>query len=103
MAVLQKIKRALRGEVKLTTVALEAVRRSRLSLESRKERASLDKHEPLSLLPAFARMTAEELLAHFRGTRAANFFEGFIQHETAEIALADRIVDHHSWPLLGFG
>ena len=103
MAVLQKIKRAVRGEVKLTTVALEAVRRTRVSLQSRNERASLDKHEPLSLSPAFARLSAEEMLAHFRGTRAANFFDGFIKHETAEITSADRIVDRHSWPLLGFG
>src|SRR5829696_346428 len=103
MSVLQKIKRAVRGEVKLTTVALEAVRRTRVSLQSRNERASLDKHEPLSLSPAFARLSAEEMLAHFRGTRAANFFDGFIKHETAEIISADRIVDRHSWPLLGIG
>ncbi len=103
MGVLKKIKRAVRGEVKLTTVAREAVRRSRVSFQSRKERAGLDGNEPLLLLPAFARISADELLAHFRGTRAAKFFDGFLKHETVDIASADRIVDHHSWPLLGFG
>ena len=41
MAVLNKIKRAIRGEVKLTTVAREALRRGRVSLQDRKERATL--------------------------------------------------------------
>ena len=82
MAVLKKIKRAVRGEVKLTTVALEAIRRSRVSLQHRKERASLDRNEPLSLLPRFSRMSADELLAHFQGTSVqgtqnARFFDGF--------------------------
>ena len=103
MAVLNKIRRAVRGEVKLTTVALEALRRSRASLQQRKERAGLDSDEPLSLAPAFARMSADELLAHFRGERAAKFIDGLIESETADIAAADRIVDSHSWPLLGFG
>lgn len=103
MAVLNKIKRAIRGEVKLTTVALEALRRSRVSLQQRKERAGLDRDEPLSLTPAFARMSADELLAHFRGERAAKFIRGLLESETADITSADRIVDSHSWPLLGFG
>src|SRR5215216_1356338 len=103
MAVLNKIKRAVRGEVKLTTVALEALRRSRVSLQERKERASLDDNDPLTLAPAFARMSADELVAHFRGERAAKFIDGFFEHERADITAADRIVDQHSWPLLGFG
>lgn len=103
MAVLNKIKRAVRGEVKLTTVALEALRRSRASLEQRKERAALDADEPLMLAAAFARMNADELLAYFRGERHARFIDGFFERENADIALADRIVDNHSWPLLGFG
>lgn len=101
--VLNKIKRAVRGEVKLTTVALEALRRSRVSLQQRKERAGLDSEVPLSLAPAFARMSADELLAHFRGERAAKFLDGFLESETADLTSADRIVDSHSWPLLGFG
>jgi Heparinase II/III N-terminus/Heparinase II/III-like protein len=102
MAVLNKIKRAVRGEVKLTTVALEALRRSRVSLQQRKERAGLDSDEPLLLAPVFARMSADELLAHFRGDRAAKFIDGFIDSHTADLTSADRIVDSHSWPLVGF-
>ena len=102
MAVLNKIKRAVRGEVKLTTVALEALRRSRVSLQQRRERAALDGDVPLSLAPAFARMSADELLAHFRGARAAKFIDGFIESQTVDIASANRIIEH-CWPLLGFG
>jgi len=83
MPVLNKIKRALRGEVKLTTAAREALRRSRVSLQQRKERARLDQNEPLALTPALARMGAEELSEYFRGPREAKFFD-------------------HSWSLQGF-
>src|ERR1041384_4133415 len=92
MAVLNKIKRAVRGEVKLTTVALEALRRSRVSLQQRKERAGIDSDEPLSLASAFARMSADELLAHFRGERAAKFPDALLENEKADTASADRIV-----------
>ncbi len=104
MPVLNKIKRALRGEVKLTTAAREAWRRSLVSFEQRKERARLNNDESLSLARDYAHMSADELLAHFRGTREAKFFSGLIPSETAElIASAERIVNDHSWPLLGFG
>ncbi|HEX5832418.1 MAG TPA: hypothetical protein VFY34_01110, partial [Pyrinomonadaceae bacterium] len=66
MALVRKLKRALRGEVKLTTAAREAIRRSRVAASSRRERANLDKNFPLSLAPAFERMGAPELLTHFR-------------------------------------
>jgi heparinase II/III-like protein len=49
VSTLRKIKRALRGEVKLTTAALEAVRRARASSQQRKERANLDREDPLAL------------------------------------------------------
>src|SRR6185369_8158269 len=65
------------------TAAREALRRSRVSLQQRKERAKLDKSEPLALTNAFARMSAAELSEYFRGPREAKFFD-------------------HSWPLLGF-
>lgn len=103
MAVLNKIKRAVRGEVKLTTVALEAIRRSRVSLQERKERAEIHVDEPLSLTDHYARMSADELLAHFRGDRKAKFFDALPAPDATEIAVADRIVDFHSWTLLGFG
>jgi Heparinase II/III-like protein/Heparinase II/III N-terminus len=66
MSVTHKLKRALRGEVKLTTAAREALRRSRAAASSRRERASLDKDHPLSLAPTFERMSAKDLLLHFQ-------------------------------------
>jgi Heparinase II/III-like protein/Heparinase II/III N-terminus len=114
MAVLNKIKRAVRGEVKLTTVALEAIRRTRVSLQSRKERASLSKIELAWLSAPISRLSDEELLRSVRGDQAGKFFSGFSVNveahrtlfpaQTAElIAFATRIVDEHCWPLLGFG
>ena len=66
MSVTKKLKRALRGEVKLTTAAREALRRSRAAASSRRERASLDENHPLSLAPSFAEMSAKDLLLHFQ-------------------------------------
>jgi hypothetical protein len=91
MAVLKKIKRAVRGEVKLTTIALEALRRSRASRQQRRERSNLDRNEPLALRQTFARMSADELLAHFRGPREARFFDWVIE---PDITTADRILAH---------
>lgn len=115
MSVLKKIKRAVRGEVKLTTIALEAMRRSRTSLQEREERATVDKKrlEPATLRNS---MSSDELLRHFRGIRDAKFFRGFCHGanidlhrklfpaQTAElIDSANRIVADHCWPLLGLG
>lgn len=74
MAVIKKLKRVLRGEVKLTTAAREAIRRTRVAASSRKERATLNKDEPLSLAPPFSRMSPQELLAHFRNKDQIRFF-----------------------------
>ena len=73
MDVLRKIKRAIRGEVKLTTVALEAWRRSLALQQEREERASVLNHtnQPASL---WNKMTADELLTHFQGAREGRFF-----------------------------
>jgi len=104
MAVLKKIKRAVRGEVKLTTAALEAVRQSRVLLQQRKERSRLNNTQPLALTSSFAHMGADELLAHFRGARQAKLFENVVEQDTAELlSTANRIVSFHSWLLLGFG
>jgi hypothetical protein len=116
MAVLNKIKRALRGEVKLTAAALEAWRRSQVSLQRRKERASVAKNVNEAALLWDSRLNVAELLGHFCGVRDTKFFKGFcypgnldfhqslFPAQTAElIASADRIVNDHSWPLLGFG
>jgi len=47
MAVLNKIKRAVRGEVKLTTLALEVLRRSQASLDQRKTSGSARRQKDL--------------------------------------------------------
>jgi heparinase II/III-like protein len=106
MAVLNKIKRALRGEVKLTTAAREALRRSRVSLQQRKERASLDESEPLALTQAFVRMSAEELSEYFRGPREAKFFENsWPSVDLGELSLGSETqwrrdpLSNYVWPL----
>ena len=103
MAVLKKIKRAIRGEVKLTTAAREVVRRTVASVNERKERAGVFDNEPLALKADFARMSDEELLAHFQSSRSVKFFDGLPSASDETIASANRIVDDHCWHLLGFG
>lgn len=76
MSVTKKLKRALRGEVKLTTAAREALRRSRVAALSRRERATLDQDRPLLLAAPFSRLTPAELLSHFRTrTKVPVFFD----------------------------
>lgn len=75
MTLVGKLRRTLRGEVKLTTAAREALRRSRVAATSRRERASLDKNVPLSLAPAFEGMSASDLLTHFRRRAPIQFLK----------------------------
>lgn len=103
MAVLKTIKRAVRGEVKLTSLAREAVRRIFDVLHERMERSENFDTEPLELNSPFAEMSDDELLAHFQGTRAVKLFDAFPAASSETIASADRIVEEHCWPLLGFG
>ena len=89
MAVLKKIKRAVRGDVKLTTVALEAIRRIRVAIRDRRERALVENNALLK--PRIRRIKADAR------------FLNFDYHDTPEvIASADRIVES-CWPLLGLG
>lgn len=114
-----KIMRALRGEVSARTVALEAWRRSRVSLVRRKERAMLDRLDaaPAHLTREFARLSPTDLLAHFRHRSAPKFLAGFdapaediadlqkslYPSETAHlIEMAARISQKHRWPLMGY-
>ena len=66
MATLRKIKRALRGEIDPATAALEVLRRTRASWQQRKERANLDREDPLNLrspvrTPKFFRLQSNEV------------------------------------------
>lgn len=118
MAVLRKIRRAVRGDVKFTTLAREVLRRRRAAVEQRKERAIVanNTNEPTLLWPPYAQMSAAELLDHFRSDRDGKFLKGFHFRGNAELhrrlfpseteqlfAAADRIVNDHRWPLMGFG
>jgi hypothetical protein len=78
MGTLRKIKRAIRGEVNLTTAALEALRRTRASFDSRKERANLDREDPLDLCSP---------------GREAKFFSVETREDPDLLARADQLID----------
>jgi hypothetical protein len=104
MGVIKKIKRAVRGEVKLTTAAREVLRRGRASVQARGERSSLKKpQEHAQLKPEFASRSSAELLTHFQTRKVPHSLPGFTTTSPESLAAAQRIVSDHSWPLLGFG
>lgn len=119
-SIIPKLKRVLRGEVKLNTVAREAWRRSRVALQQSQERATLDQFDkrPARLRRDFAQLTTSALLNHFRSRATPLFFPGF--HDTTNqiaelqrsmfplettqlIENATRITREHRWTLLGYG
>lgn len=75
MGTLRKIKRALRGEVKLTVAALEALRRTRISIRRRFESETPD---PLNLAAGISRQP--------------KFFAVEISNDPELLALANRLV-----------
>ncbi|HLM55305.1 MAG TPA: alginate lyase family protein [Pyrinomonadaceae bacterium] len=106
---------ALRGEVTLRDAALEALRRGRVALGLRRERArrkrSAGAQRPPRLLPEFAALDPSQLLEHFRTRAAPRFFPGFEEAGVRASAEgseelkreAEDIVTRRRWPLLGFG
>jgi len=74
MTVINKLKRALRGEVNLTTAAREVLRRTHAAALSRRERAALHTERGLELKREFAEISHEELLTHFRQKSPIRFF-----------------------------
>ena len=117
MSIVRKIRRTLRGEVAPTAAARELLRRSRVRLDRRRERARLGKLQQRAarLHPAFASMTGAELLDHFRTRSQPAFLPGFsidvgplqsklFPEATKQLlSQAERIVNDRSWPLLGIG
>lgn len=120
MGIVNKVKRALRGEVDARTVAREAWRRSRAARTRLSERAALERlaAAPVRLRREFARLSATELLEHFRSRTHPKFLPGcepsspvlselqrtLFPFETAQLLeRAARITDEHAWPLLGYG
>jgi hypothetical protein len=118
MGALNKIRRAIRGEVSLNKIALETLRRTRVSLQSRSERSHLKNAVPSApkLAPRFQLTYAEDLVTHFRERKKPFCFAAFNNPDTAEfqrdsfpretrslVLAANEIIDNHTWPLLGFG
>lgn len=101
MSVFRKVKRALRGEVKFSTAAREAIRRSRVAAQSRRERATLDQKQPLSLASPFSRLSPSELLSHFQQKEQIRLSFLVLNSSPAY----SRNPDHRSWrhdPLSGY-
>ena len=120
MSVIHKLKRAVRGEVRPGTVALEVMRLGRASLAQQRERATLERvgTQPPRLRVEFARMNSNELLAHFRNRAKPEFFPGISASQISLASLqrsafplqtahlvssAEGMIANHSWPILGFG
>jgi hypothetical protein len=109
MAVLKKIKRAVRGDVKFTTLVREVLRRRRVAVEQRKEReivANSRTEMPL-LRPPYSRMSEDELLHYFREEYDARFLNGFYLREESrpqptEDLLAAEKIDWTRDPLSGY-
>ena len=109
MSIVRKIKRAVRGEVNPRTAALEALRRSRVAITRRNERAQLQdsNQQPARLRARFVAMGLPELLAHFRSRSQPVFLPGFSFAPDVEpigpselMAAADQIVNH-TWSIFG--
>jgi hypothetical protein len=102
------------------TVALEVWRRSHEAIQKHRDRATIEQRgkQPARLSSQFARMSAGELLRHFRNRTKPQFFSGFFAPPgvisdlrqslfpasmTALVEHGNRIVNDHCWPLLGLG
>jgi len=71
---LNKLKRALRGEVNLGTAAREVLRRTYAAASSRRERAALHKETGLQLKHPFSELSSAALLSHFRNQNRIRVF-----------------------------
>ena len=107
----------LGGRISFAQATLEAFRRGRAAVRSRRERAMLGElaAQPARLRSEFQNST--DLLQHFRERTTPSFFPGFeLPNVTAELQRerfpaateqllesARTMVKEHRWPLLGFG
>lgn len=115
----KSIRSLLRGQVSFGQATLEAFRRGRAAVQSRRERAMLDELavQPARLRSEFLSLSSSDLLKHFRSRVRPSFFPGlelaewtasqqrdlFSDETERLIESARRIVAVHRWPLLGFG
>ena len=115
----KSIRSLLSGQVSFGQATLEAFRRGRVAVQSRRERAMIDElaAQPARLRPEFLNLSSSDLLEHFRSRVRPSFFTGFefaeltasrqrdlFPDETERlIESARKILEAHRWPLLGFG
>ena len=80
MSIVRKLERALRGEVDARTAALEVVRRTKVSLVHKRERASIGQDASLTpkLRAPLAALSPADLVSHFRNRTQPKFLPGFI-------------------------
>lgn len=113
------IRGVLGGRIGIGRATLEAFRRGRAAVQSRRERAMLDElaSQPARLRPEFQNLSSPDLLKHFRERSSPSFLPGFqlaestaakqrdlFPDETAQLIESARtITKEHRWPLLGFG
>ncbi len=118
VTILNKLKKGLRGDVKVHDLALEVLRRSRATWNHRIERQIIDRlnEAPALLSTHFRNLPKPELLSHFRFRNSPVFYPGFEEirkanntsssdlfTDFADIAAeAIRIASTHRWPLLGY-
>jgi len=118
ITILNKLKKGLRGDVKVHDLALEMVRRSHATWNRRIERQTIDRLNaaPALLSTRFRDLPKPALLSHFRSRTTPVFFQGFeeirnarntsssdVFPQFAEItAEANLIASTHCWPLLGY-
>jgi hypothetical protein len=118
MSISRRIKRALRGDVSLNSLALEAVRLKRSSLHHKRERKELERlnNSPARLISDFNSLNKSDLLSHFRQRKTPSYFsnddlthiaklqsENFPAETENLIKDANQIVKERCWSLLGFG
>lgn len=110
MSLTSKLKTAFRGDVSLSDIPLELVRRRRTASMQRSERGRLDEiaSAPAELVSNFASLTADELVLHFKSRGRMVFAEGKLlgsnsADSSSLIEAASKIVNDDSWELAGFG
>src|SRR2546425_887595 len=73
------VRSMLRGQISPRVAALEYVRRCKVAIGRRRERGALDalNTRPAQLSPDYARLSAPDLLRHFRERQRPSFLPGF--------------------------
>ena len=113
------VRGVLGGRISFGKATLEAFRRGRAAVSSRRERAMLADLalQAARLRPEFQTLSPSDLLKHFRERESPSFFSGFenarstaaqqrdlFPDETKElISAAEKITNERRWALLGFG